>query len=39
MKYVPVTIRGVTKLEEKRCQQASEIALGGIFEIEIIIGN
>jgi hypothetical protein len=37
MKDIPATVRVVTELEEKRCQQAVDAALGCILEVEVVI--
>ena len=39
MKDIPAALRVVTKLEEERCQQATDMALGDVLEIKVIIGN
>jgi hypothetical protein len=37
IKNIPTTIRTVAELKKKGCQQATEIALGSILDIEIIV--
>jgi hypothetical protein len=39
MKNIPATIGTITELEEKGCQQATEIALGVVIEMKVMIGN
>jgi hypothetical protein len=35
MKNIPATVRVVTELEEKGCQQAADVAFEGILEIKV----
>jgi hypothetical protein len=37
MENIPTTVRVVTELEEKGCQQAADIALGSILEVKVVV--
>ena len=37
MKNVPATVAVVSQLEEKRRQQATDMALGGILKVEVVV--
>jgi hypothetical protein len=37
MKDIPAAIRGMAKLEEKGRQQATDMMLGGVLEVEVMI--
>ena len=39
MKHAPAKVGVITKLEEERCLQTTDVALRGILKIEIIIGD
>jgi len=37
MKNIPTTVRVVTELEDKGCQEAADITLGDILEVKVIV--
>jgi hypothetical protein len=39
MKDIPAGVGTVTKLEEKRCQQAMDTTLGSILEVKVIVSH
>jgi hypothetical protein len=39
MKNIPATVRVVTELEDKGCQQATDVAFEGILKIKVKVRN